>query len=133
MSFRVEHSLIKGRGFIHLKNDDAFTATIIPSVGAMLHALIIKMQGKYLNLVDSYPPEEVSNQTAGNWFKGVKLSPWPCRIPGGSYGFKGEVFKLKKMFHDGTALHGLLFDESFNLVDEFADDLTASVLLRHSY
>src|SRR5438105_3833274 len=133
MPFKVEHTVSNGRSFIHLKNDEAFAATIIPSVGAMLHALTVKLEGKEFNLIDSYADGEISNETAGRWFKGVKLSPWPCRISAGRYNFKGETFKLDKMYKDGTAMHGLLFDESFNQVDEFADEVTASVVMRHSY
>ena len=133
MSFRVEHTIFNGRSFIHLKNDEEFTATIIPSLGAMLHALKVNLDGKEFNLIDGDADGEISSETAGKWFKGVKLSPWPCRIAGGRYNFKGETFKLDKIFKDGSALHGLLFDEPFNQVDEFADEMTAAVVVRHSY
>jgi len=133
MPFNVEHTIVNGRSFIHLKHDDVFTATIVPSVGAMLHAIQLQLSGQEMNVIDSYPAEEVSATAAADWFKGVKLSPWPCRIPNGEYKFAGKKFKLNKMFRDGTALHGLLFDQPFDIADEFADEETASVLLTNSY
>ena len=133
MSFSVEHTTLNDRSFIHLKNDDAFSATIVPSVGAMLHALNVKWNGSDFNLIDSYDSSEISNESAGISFKGVKLSPWPCRIPNGKYQFAKKEHKLNKMFKDGTALHGLLFDQPFQLVDEFTNQESAGVVLRHDY
>jgi aldose 1-epimerase len=133
MSFKVDHTTINDRAFIHLKNDSGFTATIVPSVGAMLHELIVPVNGERMNLIDSYPSRDISAESATDWFKGVKLSPWPCRIPGGVYKFANKKFQLQKMFRDGTALHGLLFDRPFDLVDEFADDDSASITLKNTY
>jgi len=133
MSFKVEHTSINNRSFVHLRNDAGFTATIVPSVGAMLHELIVPLNGEHVNIIDSYPSPDVSAEAAADWFKGVKLSPWPCRIPDGIYKFGNKNFKLQKMFRDGTALHGLLFDQPFELVDEFADEDSASILLRNTY
>ena len=133
MAFKVEHTNINDRDFVHLKNDAGFTATIVPSVGAMLHELIVPVNGERMNIIDSYPSREISAEAASDWFKGVKLSPWPCRIPGGAYKFGNKNFKLQKIYRDGTALHGLLFDQPFQLVDEFADEDHASVVLRNSY
>jgi len=133
VSFTVEHTTINDRSFIHLKDDDTFVATVVPSVGAMLHALNLKWDGQDYNVIDSYSASEITNNSPSEAFKGVKLSPWPCRIPGGQYKFGKKEYKLRKMFKDGSALHGLLFDQPFELVDEFANEEKACVLLRHGY
>jgi aldose 1-epimerase len=133
MPFKVEHSIVNNRSLVHLRNGDIFTATIIPSVGAMLHEMIVPLDGTNYNIIDSYPTVDVSGEAAADWFKGVKLSPWPCRIPDGEYRFDKKNFKLKKTYRDGTALHGLLFDQPFEVVDEFANEETAYLILRHTY
>jgi aldose 1-epimerase len=133
MAFSVEHTVLNNRSFIHLKNDDVLAVTIVPSVGAMLQAMQIKLSGSDFNVIESDPLPEISAESAGVWFKGVKLSPWPCRIPNGKYKFGKREFKVNKMFKDGTALHGLLFDQAFQQVDEFANEDTAYVVLRHNY
>ena len=74
MPFTVEHTTLQDRSYIQLKNDDAFKVTIIPSVGAMLHAMEVKLKGNDFNVIDNYTPEEISNGSVGNSFKGVKLS-----------------------------------------------------------
>jgi aldose 1-epimerase len=93
----------------------------------------VKSDGTDFNLIDSYDSSELTNESAGNWFKGVKLSPWPCRIRQGKYKFGKKEYKLNRMFRDGTSLHGLLFDQPFELVDELANEEKACVLLRHGY
>ncbi len=133
MPFKVEHSTSNGLSLIHLKNNDVFTATIVPSVGAMLHELVVKVNGSDFNVIDSYEPSSLSAGVAANWFKGVKLSPWPCRIRNGKYRFGKKEYKIDKMFSDGTALHGLLFDQPFELVDEFENEEAASVIVRNGY
>jgi aldose 1-epimerase len=133
MSFNVEHTTLNGRSFIHLKNDDAFSATIVPSVGAMLHALRVKWNEEDFNVIENDSPSEISSESAGVWFKGVKLSPWPCRIPKGKYRFGKKEFKLSRMFKDGTSLHGLLYDQPFQLVDEFINEDSAGIVLRYGY
>jgi aldose 1-epimerase len=131
--FTIEHTVVNNNSFIHLKNGDSFTATIVPSVGAMLHQLKVKMNDDDFNLIDNYSTSEITPEAAGNWFKGVKLSPWPCRIPDGKYRFRKKEYAIQKMFKDGTALHGLLYDQPFQLVDESSNEETAWILLRCGY
>jgi len=133
MAFAIEHTSINGQSFIHLKNDEAVSVTIVPTVGAMLHAFHVKWNEKDFNVIDSYNSTEITSDSPADWFKGVKLSPWPCRIAGGKYKFGKKEFKLSKLFRDGTALHGLLFDQPFELVDELANEEKACVFLRHAY
>ncbi|HKP32999.1 MAG TPA: aldose 1-epimerase [Chitinophagaceae bacterium] len=131
MPFSVTRSLAKQTTLVHLQHDD-IAATIIPSAGAMLHAFNIKTGNSNFNVIDSYPSETAVEST-GDWFKGVKLSPWPCRIPAGEYEFQGNKFNVSRLFSDGTALHGLLYDQPFKIVHEFADENSASVIMIHEY
>lgn len=132
MAFQINRSEISKHTFISLKDDENFTATIIPARGAMLHELKIVEPGLEFNFIDSISTQELLAES-NEWFKGVKLSPWPCRIPDGAYTFSEHSFHLSKLFTDGSALHGLLYDQPFKIVEEFADDQTASVRLRHHY
>jgi aldose 1-epimerase len=65
-------------------------------------------------------------------FKGPKLSPFPCRIPDGRYRFEGEEYRLPHLFPDGTAIHGLLYDKPFRVVEENADG-AAMVAMEYDY
>ena len=131
MPFSVTRSLAKQTVVVHLQHDN-ISATIIPSAGAMLHSIQMKSRNSQFELIDSYP-SDIAVESTGDWFKGVKLSPWPCRIPAGEYEFQDRKFKVSRLFKDGTALHGLLFDQPFKILDEFADENSASVTMRHEY
>jgi len=133
MAFSVEHITVRSRPYIKLHNAEDFHVTIIPSLGAMLHAMEVPLNGSSLNLIDSYDDAEISEEAIATSFKGVKLSPWPCRIADGKYKFDKKDFTISKRFKDGSALHGLLFDQPFQYVDEYATEDTAWVLLRNGY
>jgi len=66
-------------------------------------------------------------------FKGPKLSPFPCRIRDGVYRFEGKTLQFSRLFGDGTAIHGLIYDKPFSVLEEAADDHAGMVLLEHSY
>jgi len=131
MPFTVTNSIADRTTLVHLKHEGT-AATIIPSAGAMLHAFTIQTSDGLRNLIDSYPADLAVDST-GDWFKGVKLSPWPCRIPSGVFEFEGTEYKLSKLFRDGTALHGLLFDQPFSVLEELSDESCATVVLQHEY
>ena len=133
MAFSVEHITVRSRPYIKLHNDDNFHVTIIPSLGAMLHGMEFPLNGGSFNVIDSYDESEISEEAVGTSFKGVKLSPWPCRIADGKYKFDKKEFTINKRFKDGSALHGLLFDQPFQFVNEYSSEDTAWVLMRNGY
>jgi aldose 1-epimerase len=58
------------------------------------------------------PDEEMPN------FRGAFVAPWPNRIPDGRYSFDGSDFELPINEPErGTALHGLVFDIPWTLVE----------------
>jgi len=134
MSFQVLRSSINNTTIIHLIDNNHSTGiSVIPAAGALLHEFIVPLKGEPFNIIENYPLNQPVNEQVTQYFRSVKLSPWPCRLDKGQYQFNGENFQVQKLFSDGTALHGLLFDQPFNIVDEFADDNNASVVLKHSY
>jgi len=119
-----------------LRLQDKATGTIIsvlPEFGASLHGFEIPLNGALYNIIDNFSSREDLQQNLGRWYKSSKLSPFPCRIPGGRYEYAGEKFEFEKKFFDGSAIHGLLYDKSFNMLNLFADDRQASVALRYHY
>lgn len=134
MAFQVSRTVLDNNTLIHLSdNNHSIAVTIIPSAGALLHEFIIPVNGTPCNIIESYPVDKPVREQVTHYFRSVKLSPWPCRLADGKYNFKGDDYQVQRLFVDGTALHGLLFDQVFNVVDEFADDNSASVLLKHTY
>lgn len=114
-------------------NVNGCTLEVIPSCGAMLHAFILKDHKGEINLIDSYSSKkeyDVSKESSG--FKGLKLSPFPCRIKKGTYNFNGIEYTLQPNLGE-VVLHGFLYNKSFNIVEEYADAVSARVVLNYKY
>jgi aldose 1-epimerase len=134
MSFQVSRSVKNNNTLIHLSdNNHSTNISVVPGAGALLHSFTINVDGKPFNIIENYPLDKPVSKQVTHYFRSVKLSPWPCRLADGRYRFRGQDLQIQKMYSDGTALHGLLYDQAFNVVDEFADDTSASVLLKHHY
>lgn len=134
MSFKVSRTELNTTSLIHLSDNNHSTAvSVIPAVGAMLHEFMIPVNGQPFNIIDNYSLDTPVKEQVTNYFKSVKLSPWVCRMADGRYNFNGIAYQSTKMYSDGTALHGLLYDQPFEVEAESADERSASVLLSHEY
>ena len=134
MNFSIERK--PGNGFELLWLTEIATGTrvaINPGAGALLHEFLIPVSDQKINIIDNYSDSnELANYLSFS-YKGCKLSPFACRIPGGKWSVDEKSFEFSKKFRDGSAIHGLLYDKPFNLTDEFTDDTMASVTLRYHY
>lgn len=119
---------------VQLKDDvNGCTIEVIPSCGAMLHAFCVKAEKGEINLIDSYSSKkEYDESTESLGFKGLKLSPFPCRIPKGAYTFNRNDYQLLPN-HGDTVLHGFLYNKSFNIIEEHADSTGARLVLQYKY
>ena len=106
---------------------------ILPEHGALLHAFEIPLAGKPFNIVDNYTSRTDLEQGLTSSYKSAKLSPFPCRIANGRYQYEDQQLEFPRKFPDGSAIHGLLADQSFNILNQYADDHSATVTLRHHY
>lgn len=106
---------------------------VLPEYGALLHAFTINTPDGPLNIIDNYrDADQIQRELSFN-YKGAKLSPFPCRIAGGKYEFNGRRYEFSRKFRDGSAIHGLLFDKPFTIIQERADDNEAIVALTYHY
>lgn len=134
MSFNVSRTEQNHTTLIHLSDNNHSTAiSVIPSVGAMLHEFIVPVNGKPFNIIDNYQLNRPVKDQVTDYFKSIKLSPWVCRMNEGRYNFAGITYQSKKMYTDGTALHGLLYDQPFTVEEESATAHSATVILKHDY
>lgn len=109
-------------------------AEIIPSCGAILHSFSIQHNNSPLNVIDSYnDADDFKANCSSKGFKSCKLSPFVCRLKDGSYSFGQEEYKIEKFYLEQNALHGLLYDAVFNIVDQQSGPEKASVTMMHEY
>lgn len=134
MSFSIDRYKENGLSLVRLQDKATETTiSILPAYGALLHGFEIPLQGGRYNIIDHYTSREDLEQNLSISYKSSKLSPFACRIPGGKYAFDDESFEFAAKFKDGSAIHGLLYNKAFSVVDEIADDTKAAIKMRYHY
>ena len=120
---------------IILKDDSNGTfVEIIPSCGAILHAFTIIKEEQEINVIESYESEEdFKKNVTSKGFSGCKLSPFVCRINKGKYHFEGKEYHIQKYYDRNNALHGMLYDQSFTVIEKQSNEALAKVLMRCEY
>ncbi len=135
MSFSIRHVKENDLDLVNIVDEGTGTVvSLLPGFGATLHAFLIRgRDGSLFNVIDSYADAAELKREMSRSFKGPKLSPFPCRIPDGIYHFNQREYKFDKLFGDGTAIHGLLYNKPFGILEENADEAGGSVLLEYTY
>jgi len=136
MSFSIRHLEENGLQLVILREE--YTATevaLLPEFGASLHAFTVRLASanQSFNVIDNYKDRAQLEKEIGLSFKSPKLSPFPCRIGEGKYSFEGREYRFRRLFPDGTAIHGLLFNKPFMVLEEAADEVTAKVTMEYRY
>ena len=114
-------------------NQNGTYASVLPAKGALLHGFGMADQKQFINIIDHYINLEALERELATSFKGSKLSPFPCRIPSGKYVFDGIAYELQHKFIDGSAIHGLLYDKSFEITNKSETDHYASLTMQYEY
>jgi len=134
MSFSVRRFSQNDLSFVSLQDNATNTIiTILPACGALLHGFELPVQGSPLNIIDNYTNKQDLEKWLTTSYKGSKLSPFVCRMRNGQYKLDGGEFEIDNKAPDGTAIHGLLYNKPFKIVDEFADDKMAMVSMRYRF
>jgi aldose 1-epimerase len=134
MSFSTSRATENDLSLVRLQDNATGTIiSVLPEFGALLHGFEIPLQGSGFNIIDNYAGRKNLQENLDLSYKSSKLSPFVCRIAGSKYSFEGQQFEFDKKFIDGSAIHGLLYNKSFNVLGTFSDDNKASVALRYTY
>jgi aldose 1-epimerase len=135
MSFSISNSKENDLDLVNITDEGTGTVvSLLPAYGAIVHSFRIRLRdGSLFDVMDSYSGIRDLKAGIDRWYKGAKLSPWPCRIPDGLYTFSGREYRLEHLFSDGTAIHGLLYDKPFSVSETAGGDNEGSVLLDYNY
>ena len=107
---------------------------IIPSCGAILHSFTVLHQNALIDVIDHYDDrDDFTQNVTSKGFKSCKLSPFACRIRNATYHFGEKDYTIQKFLLEKNAIHGLLYDAEFVVMEQYADDVSAGVALKYSY
>src|ERR1700760_368933 len=133
MKFSIRRNTEQGLELVTIKDESNGTeVALLPGFGATLQAFRVKQSnGAAFNVIDSYRDEAELKREMNRSFKGRKLSPFPCRIPDGKYEFEGREYQFRQLFSDGNAIHGLLYNRSFRILEESADETAGALAMEY--
>ncbi|MEO5783079.1 MAG: aldose 1-epimerase [Ginsengibacter sp.] len=133
--FSIQNKTENGFDKLILKEEASGTfAEILPSCGAILHAFVAIKDGKEINVIDSYESaDDFKNNVTSKGFKGSKLSPFVCRLNKGKYNFEGKDYTIEKYYYQKNALHGLLYDQPFTIIDQQLSKNSTAVSMKLEY
>jgi aldose 1-epimerase len=135
--FSIHKKNESGFDKVILQNDETQNyAAIVPACGAILQEFVVQKNDERINIIDSYSSaDEFKNQLEEKGFKGCKLSPFVCRMNESKYTFGEKEYHIQKQRSspDKHALHGLIYDKSFTVISETANDAEASVTMKYEY
>jgi aldose 1-epimerase len=134
MSCTIRHMTQNDLDLISIYDESNGTEiSILPAFGAMLHSFTVRgRDGSGFNVINSYPHLAGLKAEMGRWFKSAKLSPFVCRIRDGKYSFGDKEYRFHRLFPDGNAIHGLLFDKPFSILQETEGE-SGAIVLEYTY
>ena len=106
---------------------------VLPAAGALLHEFSIPLGNRRIQVIDNYKNQSDLHTHLSSSYKSAKLSPFVCRISEGKYSFEKNSFEFRNKFNDGSAIHGILSDKPFKVMEKITGDEEASVLLGYPY
>jgi aldose 1-epimerase len=134
MNFSIQNKTENGLQLVRITDHISKTyADILPEHGATLHRFTIETRSGTHNVIDNYSDRRTIESEMDFSFKGPKLSPFVCRIPNGRYKWNNSSYEFAKKFKDGSAIHGLLYNKKFDIIEKAADDTHGSVQLEYRY
>jgi aldose 1-epimerase len=118
-----------------LKDETAGTKVVVlPNCGAILHSFSVMQNGNSLNVIESYNSEaDFTANAESKGFRNIKMSPFACRIKNAQYSFEGTTYTIEKFLLNGSAIHGLLYNEPFTVSSTWANETSAGVSLFFDY
>lgn len=133
--FKTEESETNGFALVVLQDRTSGSSVeIIPSCGAILHGFSIPQQQGNLNVIDHYQSkQDFETNLTTHGFKSCKLTPFACRIKDAKYHFNGKEYRPEKYLLGKNAIHGLIYDKTFEVISTHADDNGAEVVMRYAY
>lgn len=108
--------------------------TIVPSCGAILQSFSVVHAGTNLNVIDSFNTEkDFNDNVTSKGFKGCKLSPFACRMNAATYHFGEKDYTVNKFLLGKHALHGLIYDAPFKLINQVQHESFAELTMMYAY
>jgi aldose 1-epimerase len=134
MSFNITQEKQEDLDLLRISDlSTGIRVSILPESGALLHEFSIPRDQRRIQAVNGYQNQEDLKKNYSASYKSAKLSPFVCRLAEGRYQFDGESFEFANKFADGSAIHGILYNKPFRVVEKTTRPHEASIGLEYLY
>jgi aldose 1-epimerase len=104
------------------------TARILPDLGFNCFEFRAVVNGQIVDVIDRVPGFENGGERPSR--SGIPiLFPFPNRIRGGRYSWKGKDYQLPTTDNQGNAIHGFCLDRPWRIIDQGSDHVTGQFQL----
>ncbi len=133
MAFQVNVTGEEGLTKVFLTDNASGCIAEIYSFGAVLNSFSVPVDEERIDVIDGYSTVEEAHESMTTFFKSSKLSPFACRIKNARYSFGQNSYHLTKFSKGSSAIHGLIYDAVFSLVEQTSNENEAGVKLQYVY
>lgn len=129
--FKITQDNLGQFGTLKIENSKhGILLEIIQEFGAVINKLIIN--NSPFSFIQGYQSAEELTKTHPYFSRSAKLFPFPNRLENGQYQFQQQTFTLPANFPwSKDAVHGLLYNQPFSILDTDANINYAEVTLRY--
>lgn len=107
--------------------------SILPEYGGAINGMAFSYEGELVEIMDGYSSEEEIKETLHSSYKGSNLFPFPNRIKDGKYRFLDQEHQLNMNYpQENNAIHGLVFDTEFKVVDAEDGEIACTLILEYN-
>ena len=133
MSFTIDIQPHFDFKVIRITNNDSNVYLDIVSKGGLLNSWVQPMGSEQFDVIDGNDLSMGWMDFESTGFKSAKMNPFCCRLNEGKYDHNASGYKIEKFYLQKHAIHGLLYDEVFEVEKTEMDDQSASVWLLYHY
>jgi aldose 1-epimerase len=133
MSFSIAILPIADFNLIQIKNLLTQEQIEIATKGGLLNSWKLSPATDNFDIIDGNNFEAGWKNFESNGFKGGKMNPFSCRLNYGKYVHEDITYRIDKFYLGDHALHGLLYEANFEIINTATTEDSASVTLHYEY
>lgn len=133
MSFQIQHKTNPSFELIQLTDHQLGINIQISAKGALLNNWEMEVAGKKVEFIQGNDLDKEGGDFEKNGFRSAKMSPFVCRLKEGKYPHANQILTFENFYFGKHAIHGIIYDKVFKIVNTFINDDAVSVLLEYQY
>jgi aldose 1-epimerase len=133
MSFSIDIQPITDFKLVRIKNLHSQEQIEISTKGGLLNSWKLRSEAGHFDIIDGNDFNKGWNNFEAMGFKGGKMNPFSCRLKDGKYVHESITYTIDTFYLGEHALHGILYDAIFEIVQTASNEKEASIILNFEY